>query len=367
MKTPGLTQSIKILFLAFLILGGLVLAKPFLVPLVFAGLLSMLFLPLTRRMERKGVPKALSIIICLLILIGSFALIAGLLGWQMAGLAEDISKAKGNITNMLDKAKLSIGEKIGISPKEQQEFIEKQRQSSGSEGAAKAVAGILAGIGGVLTNTILVLVYIFLLMFYRSRIREFILKLVPADERFKAKKIMEQSTEVSQKYLTGMALMIGCLWVLYGIGFSIVGVKHALFFAVLCGILEIVPFVGNLTGTTLTALMALTQGGGSGIVIGVIAVYAVVQFVQTYLLEPLVVGSEVNINPLFTIMGLVIGELIWGIPGMILAIPIMGVAKIICDNIEPLKPYGYLLGEDKKKDKKGGFAEKLKWLFGKKR
>ena len=83
-------------------------------------------------------------------------------------------------------------------------------------------------------------------------------------------------------------------------------------------------------------------------ILGVLITYATVQFIQTYLLEPLVVGRGVNINPLFTIAGIVAGELVWGVPGMILAIPLMGIAKIICDHIEPLKPYGFLIGEEKK-------------------
>src|SRR5690606_6478299 len=105
-------------------------------------------------------------------------------------------------------------------------------------------------------------------------------------------------------------------------------------FALICGTLEIVPFIGNLAGTLLTVIMALVQGGGTGMVIGVISVYAVVQFVQTYILETLVVGTEVNLNPLFTIVALVLGEILWGIPGMIIAIPMLAMVKIVCDNIE---------------------------------
>ena len=143
--------------------------------------------------------------------------------------------------------------------------------------------------------------------------------------------------------------MIGCLWVMYSIGFSIVGVKYAVLFAIICGLLEIVPFIGNLTGNLLTILMVVIQGGGMGMVIGVVITYLIVQFLQTYILEPLVVGAEVNINPLFTIVILVLGELVWGIPGMVLAIPLLGILKIICDHVESLKPYGYLIGSDKKK------------------
>ncbi|RYG23406.1 MAG: AI-2E family transporter, partial [Chitinophagaceae bacterium] len=155
-----------------------------------------------------------------------------------------------------------------------------------------------------------------------------------------------------------MGMMIVALWILYGIGFSIIGVKHFLIFAILCGLLEIVPFVGNLTGNLVTILMVLAQGGGSSMVLGVVITYAIVQFLQTYLLEPLVVGAEVNINPLFTIMVIVVGELVWGIPGMVLAIPLLGIVKIICDNVEPLRPYGFLIGKEKKSG--NGWIDKMK-------
>jgi predicted PurR-regulated permease PerM len=79
----------------------------------------------------------------------------------------------------------------------------------------------------------------------------------------------------------------------------------------------------------------------------VLAVYAIIQFTQTYLLEPLVVGARVSINPLCTIVIIVAGEMLWGIPGMILAIPMLGIIKIICDSIPELQPYGFLIGEVK--------------------
>ena len=202
------------------------------------------------------------------------------------------------------------------------------------------------------------LVYIFLFMFYRGRIKTFVLKLVSAQQKKNAETIMQDIEKVSQQYITGLGLMIGCLWVMYSIGFSIVGVKYAVLFAIICGLLEIVPFIGNLMGNLLAIAMVVIQGGGLGMVVGVVVTYFIVQFIQTYLLEPLVVGAEVNINPLFTIIILVVGELIWGIPGMVLAIPLLGIIKIICDHVESLKPYGYLIGSDKKK--KGSLLRRKK-------
>ncbi len=153
--------------------------------------------------------------------------------------------------------------------------------------------------------------------------------------------------------------MIGLLWVLYGIGFSVVGVESAIFFAVLCGLLEIIPFVGNLTGTCLTLLAVLAQGGDSKMLIGVLIVYGLVQFLQTYILEPLIVGEQVNINPLFTILSIILGEFVWGVAGMILAIPLLGIIKIICDKVPELKPYEFLIGPENPKVKSENRLSKL--------
>jgi predicted PurR-regulated permease PerM len=209
----------------------------------------------------------------------------------------------------------------------------------------------------------LTLVYIFLFLFFRGKLKGFIVRMALPGQADDALKAVNEAQKVSQQYLSGLFFMIVCLWIMYTIGFTIAGVKNAFFFAIICGLLEIVPFVGNLIGTALTLGMSLVQGGGSNVLIGIVVTYALVQFIQTYLLEPLIVGAEVQINPLFTIIGLVAGEVLWGIPGMILAIPLLGIAKIICEHVPVLKPYAYLIGNDKKEDK--GFKKNIKTFMKK--
>jgi predicted PurR-regulated permease PerM len=360
--TPLLTKTVRVLFLLFLVICGLYFAKPFLVPVAFAGILAMLFLPLSRRMENKGINRAVAAIICVLILILVFAGIGALLVWQISDLTSDVTQMEQRITQGFDKLRATVSNTFGITPERQQQMLKKQ-QSSGSGGIASAVMAFMSSLMGIIANALLTLIYIFLFLFYRSHLRKFILKLVPSDSQTEAQATIREASKVAQKYLSGLGMMIVALWIMYGIGFSIAGVKNAIFFAILCGILEIVPFVGNITGTSLTILMALTQGGGSGMIIGILVTYVVVQFLQTYILEPLVVGSEVNINPLFTILVIIVGELIWGIPGMILAIPLLAIFKIVCDHIPALKPYGFLVGEEKKPKKSGGFLENIKKKF----
>jgi predicted PurR-regulated permease PerM len=362
MSTFPLSKTIQVIFLLFLVIAGLYYAKPFLVPVAFAGLLSMLFLPISRRLENKGVNRAIATLICILILVAVVAGIIALLTWQVSDLASDTEQMEQRINQMISQLKQSISKNLGISPKTQEQLVNGQ-SGSGSGGASSMVTGFVGSIMGVLVDTLLALVYIFLFMYFRGHIKAFILKLVPQAEKKNAQQIIHDIQHVAQQYIGGLFMMIVGLWIMYGIGFSIVGVKNAIFFAILCGLLEIVPFVGNLTGNALTILMAVTQGGGMNMVIGILITYALVQFFQSYILEPLVVGAEVNINPLFTIIIIVLGELVWGIAGMVLAIPLLGIVKIICDHIEPLKPYGFLIGEDKKKGKKGGLVARVKGWF----
>jgi len=342
---PG--KIVNILFFIVLSVAVLYFAKPLLAPLTISGLLAMLFLPVARWFERRGMPSILSSLCCVVCFVAIVTGISVILQWQFTGLMEDLTTIENRISEQLNSVQRYINHSFGITPQKQEQLVKEQAKSS---------TGIISLIIQMVINAtlefVLMLVYFFLLLYMRSHIATFILKLVPADKKQKTSSIMAECCHVAQRYLIGLSMMIASLWVMYGIGFSIIGVKHALFFAVLCGLLEIIPFVGNFTGNTLTVLMVISQGGSMGMVIAVICTYLAVQLIQSYILEPWIVGREVNINPLFTILALIAGELVWGIMGMIVALPCLAIIKIIFDRVPMLSPYGYLVGNVKSKKKK---------------
>jgi predicted PurR-regulated permease PerM len=357
--TITITSVIKKLLLLFLIILGLVYAKVFLMPLTIGGILATLFLPFCHWLEGKKLPKGISVFICFLLLLLIIATLTFLLGWKIAELTNDVSLLKQKAIDTFTNTQEYIFTHLGISAKEQIEILKSEQPSYTS--IMQMVAGSLTD---VLKNLVLVLVYFLFLLYYRSHLKNFLLKLSPPSQREEMEQVIHSSTNVSQQYLLGLSKMIFCLWIMYGIGFSIIGVENALFFAILCGLLEIVPFVGNITGTTLTVLVTALHGAEFSLLIGIVITYAIVQFIQGWVLEPLILGPQVKINPLFTILALVLGELLWGISGIILAIPITAIFKIICDHIEPLKPYGFLIGEIENKEKESGFIAKIKNKVG---
>ncbi len=325
----------------------LYLAAPILIPLALSGLLAALLQDFAEWLENKGFSRFFSSFTAVLAVLGVVFAFGTVLALQLNDIIEQSHDMKTQVVAQIERLKGWISDTFGISPAEQQEAIASQQENAQ---AGDALLAVLGGIANATLNAILTTVYTFLLLFYRDNLRQFVLDIVPKEKRNSTEKIIYKSSQVSRQYVRGLFYMVACLWVMYGIGFSILGVEGALFFAMLCGILEIIPFVGNLVGNTVVVLAVLAQGGDGGMILGVIGIYIVVQLTQTYILEPIVVGHRVNINALFTIIGLIVGELLWGIAGLALAIPALGIVKIICDHVPEWKPFGDLLDPKRIKD-----------------
>lgn len=353
--TISLNSVIKKLLLLFLIIAGLYIGKVFLMPLCLGGILATLFLPLSNWLQNKKIPKFIAVIICLLTIIVLIGGLLSLFGWKISGLVKDVELIKQRAIDTGIQLQTYIFNRFGLSAEQQLQILKKEQPSYTN--LMQSVAGSVSNFFG---NLVLVYIYFIFLLYYRSHIKQFLLKLASDANKSEMEKIIQTTTKVSQQYLLGLFKMIACLWIMYGIGFSALGVKDAIFFAILCGFLEIVPYVGNIIGTLLTVFVAALHGAELSMLGGIVIVYATVQTIQGWLLEPIILGPQVKINPLFTILALVIGQLIWGVSGIILAIPLTAILKIIFDHLEPLKPYGFLIGEIESEKVKIGIVEKIK-------
>lgn len=353
--TITINSVIKKLLLLFLIVAGLYFGKVFLMPLCFGAVLATLFLPLSNWLQHRKIPKFIAVIVCLLTIILVLGGLLSLFGWKISGLIKDVELLKQRAIDSGIQLQTYIFNRFGVSAEEQLQILKKEQPSYAN--LMQSMAGTVSGFFG---NLVLVYIYFIFLLYYRSHIKQFLLKLSTEKNKPEMEKIIQTTTKVSQQYLLGLFKMIVCLWIMYGIGFSILGVEDAIFFAILCGFLEIVPYVGNIIGTVLTVFVAALHGANIELMGGIIVVYSIVQTIQGWLLEPIILGPQVKINPLFTIFALVIGQLLWGVSGIVLAIPLTAILKIIFDHIEPLKPYGFLVGEIEPEKTEQGVMTKIK-------
>ncbi|MEZ2337619.1 AI-2E family transporter [Mucilaginibacter sp. RCC_168] len=359
---PFVAKSAQILFILMALTAILYIGRSVLIPLAFAFVLAMLLLSPVRWLERKGLNRTWSALAAIIMLIAAFTLIFGLIGWQLSSILKDAGQIKQQLAKVGAEATAFISDHTGLT-------LGQQKKALQNADVSAPLTFLFQGTGslfGILVAVVLTLVYVFLLLIFRNQFMKFVSEAVPSEQKENVQKLIRETGKVSQEYLTGLALMIMSLWIMYGIGFSIVGVRYALFFALLCGTLEMVPFVGNITGTTLTALMGIIQGGDASLVLYILLTYGMVQFIQSYILQPLVVGRQVDLNPFFTIFCIVAGEAVWGVAGMVLAIPLFGMIRIVCGHFDTLKPYGFLLGGYSKSRTKVSWFDKLKSFFTKK-
>lgn len=351
-------STLKNLLILFLVFAGLHYAQDFLMPLAIAGVFATLFLPLTMWLELKKFPRGLAVFICLLVLLLVVGVIGALLGWQISELIKDIALIKQKGSEVINQLQQFILNHFGISIEQQSQVFKGQQLYY-----TDIIQRFAGSVTSILINFVLILAYIFCLLYYRGHIKQFVLKLTVAAHRTEMNEVLHTASRVSQQYLIGIAKMIVLLWIMYFIGFSIAGVNNVLFFAILCGLLEIIPYIGNITGTTLTVLVAGIQGASPSVLLGIVISYALIQLFQGWILEPIIVGPQVRINSFTTIIALVIGELVWGIPGIFLAIPLVAMFKIVCDHNQSLKPYGFFIGVVASKKREHEITRKVRSWF----
>lgn len=337
-------------YLFFLILTVVVLyfGRPIVVPFVFAALLAMLMKPLANRMERHGVKRVYTTIISVFIILLALLCFVGVIAGQVVSFSKNLEKIETKAQNLRKQAQSYIENQYSIPAQRQEKIIKEQAKQTASSGAS-VIGKIFAGLTSLVAGIVLTLVYTFLLLFNRERFRKFLVMLYADKDHEAVAEVIRQISNVSQKYLTGRALSILIIAGLYAVGLSIIGLQNALLLAGAAAVLTLIPYVGTMLGGIFPVLMALvTADTQTAIAAGV--VLFVVQTLDNYFIEPNVVGGEVNLSALTSIIVILAGGLLWDVAGMVLFIPIFAIIKIICDHVEPLKPIGVLLGEDKKSE-----------------
>jgi predicted PurR-regulated permease PerM len=269
------------------------------------------------------------------------------------------------LTAKMEAVQQFIRETFHVSNQEQQIWISGKIKENASTGGV-LIMGIFSATTSFLASFALIPIYIFFLSLYQDKFREFVRLIAKEDKNDQALMVVKKISRVSQKYLMGIFLDVVILSVLNSTGFLILGLRHAILFGVLASMLNIIPYIGVLIGSTLPILMAFLTKDEMGYTLGVAAVCFFVQFLDNNFITPYVVGSSVSINPLTAILVLMASAFIWGIPGMVLCLPLTGMAKVVCDNVESLKPYGYLLGEEVNFSEKEHVQDKIKKRFMKK-
>jgi predicted PurR-regulated permease PerM len=344
-EQPFYFRATIFLLLAGLMVSFLILAQNILIPFTIAVVFTFLLLPVSRRLEQWRIPKVLAILISIILALACFVAMIYFFYSQVLSFVKDWPAMQEALTAKWVSFQEFISETFNVSKIEQQVWLKTKIQESAATGGV-LVLGIFSATTTFLASFALIPIYIFFLTLYKDKFREFVLLITKEDKNDHALMVVKKVSVVSQKYLRGIFLDVLILSVLNSTGFLILGLPHAILFGVLAALLNVIPYIGVLIGSILPILMAFLTKDSMTYPLAVLGICFFVQFLDNNFITPYVVGSSVSINPLTATLALIGSSLIWGIPGMILCMPLTGMAKVVCDNVDSLKPYGFLIGEE---------------------
>ncbi|MEX0929918.1 MAG: AI-2E family transporter [Balneolales bacterium] len=342
-----------------LFIYGLVVAKLILIPLTFAAFMASLLTPYCDWLETK---KINDIVAALIAVLSALIVLIGIMFFffsQLSNFTQDLSSIEDQIAGFIDRMGVLFARSFGVEPDLGIDSAFGTLVNYIEESGPSLTSGLISAASNV-TLFFMIPVFTFFLLIYRSFLREFFFRAFGTKDDGKMKSIIENLQKIAQHYLTGMFIVICILSVMNTVMLLVFGINHALLFGVFAAVLNIIPFLGPLIGSILPILYALLMTDSLWIPVGVLLSFYVIQLIESNVLTPVFVGGQVSINPLVTLLALFIGGMVWGIAGMILFIPGMAILKRICDEIEGLEPYGYLLGDvqTRKKTRQAKFLDK---------
>lgn len=338
---PFFIKSTVVLFGIILLTYALLNLRDILVPIAFSVIIAILLNPLVNKFKRHKVSHVFSIIIAMLIAIIVFAAILYFLSSQIVGFGDNLPLLKSKFSNLLHQLQQWLQVKFGLAINKQVQLL------NGALNNSKEMLGQTVGTAlGTLAVIFLLPVYVFLLLFYKALILNFLYEVFAEENTRQVGDILNQTKTAIQSYMVGLLLEALIVAILNSVALMILGVDYAILLGVIGAILNMIPYIGGIVAIALPVLMATVTKDGYSTQLGVIIAYAIIQFIDNNILVPRIVSSKVQINALFSILVVLLGGALWGVAGMFLSIPAVAILKIIFDRIDDLKPWGKLLGDE---------------------
>lgn len=358
LKLPFYARAALLLIGLYLVVYMLFIAQDILLPIIYATIIAVLLSPVVNFLVRKKINRALSIasvlLLTLLIVGGTITLLAS----QVSNFSDALPQLEQKFKDLAEQTISWVSTTFNISKQNINNWITDMKADMMNNSNA-AIGITLTSMGGLLAAIFLTPVYIFMILFYQPHLVKFIHDVFGASNNSKVSEILTETKTIIQSYLVGLFIEFSIIAVLNSAGLLLLGIEYAILLGILGALLNIIPYLGGIIAMTLFAIIALVTKSPE-YALYVIGLYAIVQFIDNNFIIPSVVGSKVKLNALFSLITVILGAALWGIPGMFLSIPFTAILKLILDRIEPLKPWGFLLGDTSKEPLQIQFKKNLR-------
>lgn len=343
--SKNILKLLFILLIIGIILAGIIIFKELgifkllrsvlnvLSPLFIGFVIAWLFAPLVDKMTRKGTSRILASITVYIIFILFLTIFFRIFIPVIYKELNELISSLPNITEKITIFVNSMFDKIDndmFDVKNVKENILDAILSYGNNISSNFptlivtfMSNFVSGIGTIFFGLIIGLY----MLFDFDNVTNLLLRLIPVKHQVEVASLVENIGVEVRKCVNGTLLVACMVFVCDTIGFSIIGLKSALLFGLFCGITDLIPYIGPYLGTCVATIVGLTQSPLIGICTFVVAV--IVQLIESYILQPVVMSKATNLHPVTIICSLLIFGHFFGIVGMVLATPIMSIFKVI--------------------------------------
>jgi predicted PurR-regulated permease PerM len=322
-----------------LLISGLIVAKDFLYPLAFGILLAYLLYPIVNFLEKKGMPRILSILLPILLALVLFIAIAIFVLKRINLFMDELPYFREKTIAHIESMQQYIESEFGIPAERFKNFLVTQIIEIGTQSEQ---------IFSTTTGTIFVIlmqpVYVFLFLYYRTKFAYFFLKMVGMQNRLIAIGVLRDIARVVTRYMLGVTTVVLILCFFNALGLMLIGIQYPLLLGVISALFSFIPYFGNFIGGTIPFLFALLTEDSQVYALRIAIFVYIIHFFENNILSPNIVGDNIRINPFIIILGLISGAMVWGIPGMLVVIPFLAILHIVLQKIPGMQPYVYLLG-----------------------
>src|SRR5580658_149581 len=339
-KYPFYVRATVILFGLVLISFALANLRGILIPFSFALFLAVLLNPLMERLLRwqfSRVPAiAVSLIVAILVIGGIWYFLAN----QIMQLTDQLPLLEKKGSELLTRAQNYLTQHWNIPVAKTNEYLGQ------AKAAIKPLLGQLLGsMAGTMGSVFLLPIYTFLLLYYKNLILNFLYEIFAEQNAEEVSTVLRQVRGANQSYMYGLLIEAAIVATLNTIALLILGVQYSVLMGVLGALLNVLPFFGGILAAALPIMVATITKEGYNTQIGIAIAYIIIQFTDNHFLIPYIVSAKVRINALLSVVAILLGGAVWGLAGMFVSIPFIGVLKIIFDRIPEMQPWGRLLGD----------------------
>lgn len=318
--------------------------KDIIVPLMFSTIIAILLNPFVLFLTRLKINRTIAIFIAVLSAFILIGILAYFIFSQIALFSEALPQFKEKFLAMYNDLVSWVSVNLNVSVPKINSYI-KQTKEEGLDNSTAVIGTALTTMGGFLILFLLLPVYIFMILYYKPLLLEFIAQLFNYGQQEVVNEVLVESKTLIQSYLIGLLLEAAVVATLNSVGLLILGIEYAILIGVIGALLNLIPYIGGLVAISLPMLMAIATKNPID-ALWVFILYIIVQLFDNNFIVPKIVASRVKINALVSIVVVLIGGAMWGVAGMFLSIPLTAIVKVIFDRITPLKPYGFLLGDN---------------------